>query len=502
MLDLDRPTASTGRRRRRRRAAAPRPVRRARLVVGGLSRWLLLGVFAARVLLGDYTITIPDFFRILGGDRDPGRALHPDGEQAAARGARRARRASRSGSAGRSSRPRCATRWPAPTSSASASAPARPPCSRSCSFDQRGAAVSVRGGRRRGRRRRCWSGWSPGRLAGNRLVLVGVGLAAALHVGDPVPLHPRRRVRRPAGAALAHRQPQPRRLADDPGAGRGCCWCCCPSGAGWPGRCGSPSSATTPPPGSGSPRGVPTRCSLLAVVLVAVGGRGRRPDRVRRVPRRADRPGAQRRPDHAGRRRPDRRRSIVVGGRLRRPTTCSPTSTSPSASSPAPSGRRSCSGCSPAAAPEGGSHDHPRRPTRPRPRDDRTGDAGRRGWSPTPSPWGTASAPVVASCPPRSPTARSPSIVGANACGKSTLLRGMARLLRPTVRRGAARRPGDPPAADPPGRPHPRPAAAEPGRARGRHRRRPGRPRPAPAPGRVPPLVARRTRPPWPRRSS
>ena len=37
---------------------------------------------------------------------------------------------------------------------------------------------------------------------------------------------------------------------------------------------------------------------------------------------------------------------IVVAARLRRPTTCWPTSTSPSASSPAPSGRRSCSGCS------------------------------------------------------------------------------------------------------------------------------------------------------------
>ena len=31
-------------------------------------------------------------------------------------------------------------------------------------------------------------------------------------------------------------------------------------------------------------------------------------------------------------------------------------------------------------------------------------------------------------------------IVGANACGKSTLLRGLARLLKPRRRRGAARR--------------------------------------------------------------
>ena len=53
-------------------------------------------------------------------------------------------------------------------------------------------------------------------------------------------------------------------------------------------------------------------------------------------------------------------------------------------------------------------------------------------------------------------------VVGANACGKSTLLRGMARLLRPTLGRGAARRRGDPPAAHPAGRPDARSAAAGP----------------------------------------
>ncbi len=53
------------------RAARTRPVRRARLVVGGLSV-VLLGVFAARVLLGDFTFTIPDFFRILFGEEIPG----------------------------------------------------------------------------------------------------------------------------------------------------------------------------------------------------------------------------------------------------------------------------------------------------------------------------------------------------------------------------------------------------------------------------------------------
>ncbi len=45
--------------------------RRRRLVVGGLALLTLLA-FAARVLLGDYTVTIPDFFRILTGTEIPG----------------------------------------------------------------------------------------------------------------------------------------------------------------------------------------------------------------------------------------------------------------------------------------------------------------------------------------------------------------------------------------------------------------------------------------------
>ena len=45
--------------------------RRHRRVVGGLAVVLVL-VFGARVLLGDYTVTIPDFFRILTGTEIPG----------------------------------------------------------------------------------------------------------------------------------------------------------------------------------------------------------------------------------------------------------------------------------------------------------------------------------------------------------------------------------------------------------------------------------------------
>lgn len=53
------------------RGARRTPQRRYALVIGGLSV-ALLGAFAARVLLGDYTITVPDFFRILTGADIPG----------------------------------------------------------------------------------------------------------------------------------------------------------------------------------------------------------------------------------------------------------------------------------------------------------------------------------------------------------------------------------------------------------------------------------------------
>lgn len=53
--------------RRARRVAA----RRHRLVVAGLTG-LVLGAFLVRVLLGDFTVTFPDFLRILGGEQIPG----------------------------------------------------------------------------------------------------------------------------------------------------------------------------------------------------------------------------------------------------------------------------------------------------------------------------------------------------------------------------------------------------------------------------------------------
>src|SRR3546814_7737538 len=53
------------------RTARARPRRRA-LAVGTALCGLLVAVFAARVLLGDFTITVPDFFRILFGAEIPG----------------------------------------------------------------------------------------------------------------------------------------------------------------------------------------------------------------------------------------------------------------------------------------------------------------------------------------------------------------------------------------------------------------------------------------------
>ncbi|KQY57128.1 MULTISPECIES: FecCD family ABC transporter permease [unclassified Nocardioides] len=52
------------------RRARRRPARRSGLVLAGLGA-LLVVVFGARVLLGDYTITIPDFFRIITGTEIP-----------------------------------------------------------------------------------------------------------------------------------------------------------------------------------------------------------------------------------------------------------------------------------------------------------------------------------------------------------------------------------------------------------------------------------------------
>ena len=53
------------------RRARAVPARRTRIVIGSLAVLLLL-VFAARTMLGDFTITLVDFFRIIGGTEIPG----------------------------------------------------------------------------------------------------------------------------------------------------------------------------------------------------------------------------------------------------------------------------------------------------------------------------------------------------------------------------------------------------------------------------------------------
>ncbi|HET9499812.1 MAG TPA: iron chelate uptake ABC transporter family permease subunit [Marmoricola sp.] len=65
------PAAPTPRAQDVARAARRGPIRRTRLVVGGLAAVLVL-VLAARTMLGDFTITLPDLIRILWGEDIPG----------------------------------------------------------------------------------------------------------------------------------------------------------------------------------------------------------------------------------------------------------------------------------------------------------------------------------------------------------------------------------------------------------------------------------------------
>ena len=110
-------------------------------------------------------------------------------------------------------------------------------------------------------------------------------------------------------------------------------------------------------------------------------------------------------------------------------------------------------------------------------------DARRRGPRASPTTTARSSRGLSVEIPPGKITV----IVGPNACGKSTLLRALARLLKPKRGHGAARRQVDPPDCR-------RKAVATKlgilpavaGRPRGHHRRRPRRPRPLPAPGLVP----------------
>ena len=200
------------------RRAAGVPVRRTRIVVAALAVLLVL-VFAARMLLGDFTITLPDFFRILCGTEIPG-ASYILMESKLPRAVLGVLVGLAFGVGGAIFQTTLRNPLASPDIigvSIGASAAAV------FAIVTLGRARLPGLGRSRARRRAGlarWSAQQAGPVAGNRLVLVGVGAQRRAVLGDPVPLHPRRRVGRPAGAALAHRQPQPGRLADDPDPGR------------------------------------------------------------------------------------------------------------------------------------------------------------------------------------------------------------------------------------------------------------------------------------------
>ena len=154
------------------------------------------------------------------------------------------------------------------------------------------------------------------------------------------------------------------------------------------------------------------------------------------------------------------------------------------------SARPTCCGCSPAPTASAVEADDDRDLTAEPPHAGRRGpDAGLRPGRGRPRP---------RRC--RSRQGRITCIVGANACGKSTLLRALARLLKPRRRLGAPRRREHPPPADQGGRHAAGHPAAVADRPRRHHGRRPGRPRPLPAPEVVPAVVARPTRRSSPRR--
>ena len=460
---------------------------RLRLLTGlGLA---VVGAFAVRVLLGDYTVTIPDFVRIVARRADPRRHLHRAGVQAPPRGP------------GDPRRPGLRHRWsdlpddaPQPPRQprhrrGSASAPVPPRSPRS--HWPVGAAGPSRWPRspvRSASRSRCAP--SPADHGGYRLVLAGIGPSRGSDaVGHPIRLHPRldewdvQLVLRWLTGSV--------------------------SGVGWatigllaavlgvllPATAWAARSLPATELGDDTAAGLgvgPGRTDLLmffGVLLVAVGvaaagpvafvaflsgpiARAPQPrtydPRGRRARRRASSCWSPTTPGLLRLRRPEPAR-----GRRHRCTAV----------------HRSCSGCSPAATRQGGLHDHhdhrdhPARGERPDARLRRPTD-------------------VVRDLDLRIPHGKVTVVVGANACGKSTLLRGSRGC---TGRRsGSVLLDGEAihRLPDQAGRPHAGPAPAEPDRAGGRDRGRPRRPWPPPAPRRVRSLDPRRTSGPSPRRST
>ena len=142
-----------------------------------------------------------------------------------------------------------------------------------------------------------------GNAAGNRLILAGVGIAAALHA--VVNFLMTRADIRTAADALVWLNGSLNSANWDRGrrAGHWRCWSWSRPSSPSPGRCASWNSATTPRPGWASASGVPARRGGHRRRTRRGGDGGSRPGRVRRLPGRSHR-AALHRARPASRRRP------------------------------------------------------------------------------------------------------------------------------------------------------------------------------------------------------
>ena len=318
-------------------------------------------------------------------------------------------------------------------------------------------------------------GGNGGNAAGSRLILAGVGIAAALHAVVNF-LMTRADIRTAADALVWLNGSLNSANWDRAGRPRHWrCWSWSRPSSPSPARCASWNSATTPPPDWASASASPgwpwwSPPSALAAVATAAAG----PGGVRRLPRRSHRAplhpqgqpagvGLCRCPDCPGGRLLRRQHRPLAAGRHR-------------AARRRDHRRARCP--VPAVAP---GHGQPK---------------GCLTWQ--------FSAPqdltlkydqrcVVEGLTAEIPEGKVTMIVGANACGKSTLLRGLSRLLKPAGRRRDPGRQGHPLPPGPRTGPHPGPAPAAPHRPGRHHRPRPGGTRPLSAPGLLPQLERRTT---------
>ena len=242
-------------------------MRRTRIVIASLAVLLVL-VFAARTMLGDFTITLVDFFRIIGGTEIPG-ATYILMESKLPRAVLGVLVGLAFGVSGAIFQTTLRNPLASPDIigvSVGASAAA---VFAIVTLGERGFPVSVA----------AVLGavlisalvrQQAGSVAGNRLVLVGVGLSAALfsliQYLSPAPTSGTRSWCCTGSPAASTGSTGPR------SGSWPCCWSCwLRSCSGSRGPAGWSSSGRTPPPAWGSPRGGRTRCSSSRVLLVALG---------------------------------------------------------------------------------------------------------------------------------------------------------------------------------------------------------------------------------------